>query len=236
MRDPYLYKDINVLRNLANIKDEKLLQKAEADITDITMCYVYNIKYLKFDVETLCDIHKTIFGFIYDWAGEFRIIQIVKYEPVLGGLSVDYTHPKDIKKELNSVMKEINKLKVTANNKKEIVFKLIRIIAAIWKIHPFREGNTRTVVAFSILLARHLGFTVDHNILKQNSSYVRNSFVMASIGIYSKFEYLDRIFFDTILHEDINEIYKENNNSSKYETIGNYNIKDYKEQPHEYKK
>ena len=59
---------------------------------------------------------------------------------------------------------------------------------------------------------------------------------MASIGIYAKFDYLDRIFFDAILHEDINEIYKENNNSSKYETIVNYNIKDYKEQPHEYKK
>ena len=49
MRDPYLYKDIIFLRNLTNIKDANLPQKAEADITNITMSYVYNIKYSKFD-------------------------------------------------------------------------------------------------------------------------------------------------------------------------------------------
>jgi cell filamentation protein len=88
---------------------------------------------------------------------------------------------------------------------------------------------------FSILLARHLGFTVDHNILKQNSSYVRNSLVMASNGIYSKFDYLDRIFFDAILHEDISDIDNINNLSSKYESIEIYNVKDYKDQQHEYR-
>ena len=43
-------------------------------------------------------------------------------------------------------------------------------------------------------LAKHLGFEVDYSILKENASYVRNSLVMASNGIYSKFEYLERIF------------------------------------------
>ena len=31
MRDPYLYDDVNVLKNLADIKDSELLRKAEAD-------------------------------------------------------------------------------------------------------------------------------------------------------------------------------------------------------------
>lgn len=34
MRDPYLYDDVNVLKNLAGIKDAELLRKAEADITE----------------------------------------------------------------------------------------------------------------------------------------------------------------------------------------------------------
>ena len=59
---------------------------------------------------------------------------------------------------------------------------------------------------------------------------------MASNGIYSKFEYLERIFYDAILHENIDDLDIEKNKISKYETIGNYNIIDYKEQPHEYKK
>ena len=31
MRDPYLYDDVNVLKNLADIKDSELLRKAEAN-------------------------------------------------------------------------------------------------------------------------------------------------------------------------------------------------------------
>lgn len=57
MRDPYFFDDVNVLKNVGNIKDLKLLQKAETDITNISMHYVYNIKYTKFDIDTLCDIH-----------------------------------------------------------------------------------------------------------------------------------------------------------------------------------
>lgn len=58
---------------------------------------------------------------------------------------------------------------------------------------------------------------------------------MASNGIYSKFEYLGKIFIDAILHEDISDIDNINNQSSKYESIENYNVKDYKEQQHEYR-
>ena len=67
-----------------------MLVKAEADTTNLAMLAIYNHKYDKFDTKTLLDIHFTIFGQIYDWTGEFRTIQIVKYEDVLGGDSVRY--------------------------------------------------------------------------------------------------------------------------------------------------
>ena len=111
MRDPYLYDDADILKNRANIKDSELLRKAEADITNLAMTALYTQQYDKFNTDTLCDIHRTIFGQIYDWAGEFRTIQMVKYEEVLGGDTVRYAAPKDIKKELNATMKEISKLK-----------------------------------------------------------------------------------------------------------------------------
>lgn len=90
MRDPYLYDDVNVLKNRANIKDAELLKRTEADITNLAMSAVYECDYDKFNTNTLCDIHKNIFGQIYDWAGEFRTIQIVKCEEVLGGDTVRY--------------------------------------------------------------------------------------------------------------------------------------------------
>lgn len=55
--------------------------------------------------------------------------------------------------------------------------------------------------------------------LKTHSAYVRNALVGASKGIYSKHEYLERIFAD-----------------GNYESIGEYKIKDYVERPHGYVK
>lgn len=234
MRDPYLYNDADVLINLADIKDTKLLRRAEADITNLTMAGIYNLKYSKFDTQTLQDIHKKIFGQIYAWAGEFRTIQIVKYEDVLGGDTVRYAHPSEIKKQLTDVMKEVGKLKRTGDNDRDIIFRLVRIIATIWQIHPFREGNTRSVIIFAVLLANSLGFDVDHTLFKTNAAYVRNALVWGSQGIYSKYEYLENIFYDAILHEDENELSPNEIRTSKYETIGGYNVKDYKERPHEY--
>lgn len=236
MRDPYLYDDVDILKNLANIKDHDLLSRAEADITNLSMLAVYNQSYKVFDTKTLQDIHSSIFGQIYDWAGEFRTIQIAKYEDVLGGDTVRYTFPKQIKKELDDVMKEVKKLKKTDSNDKDIVFRLERIIATIWQIHPFREGNTRTCIVFAVLLAKHLGFEVNHVLFKTHSAYVRNSLVWASQGIYSKHEYLERIFADAILGDSIDEDDVSATVAGNYESIGEYKVKDYVERPHEYVK
>lgn len=236
MRDPYLYDDVDILKNLANIKDCDLLSRAEADITNLSMLAVYNQFYKVFDTKTLQDIHLNIFGQIYDWAGEFRTIQIVKYEDVLGGDTVRYTFPKQIKKELDAVMKEVKKLKRTEKNDKDIIFRLERIIATIWQIHPFREGNTRTCIVFAVLLAKHLGFEVNHELFNTHSAYVRNALVWASQGIYSKHEYLERIFSDAILGNRLNEDDVSATVAGNYESIGEYKIKDYVERPHEYVK
>jgi len=236
MRDPYLYPDINVLINRAGIKDSEVLRKAEADITNLAMTGIYDKGYEKFNAETLCDIHRMIFGQIYEWAGEFRTIQIVKYEEVLGGDTVRYAYPAEIKKQLNDTMKEITKLKRSGDNDRDIVFRLVRIICAIWQIHPFREGNTRSVIVFAVLLAKKLGFEVDHELFRVNSSYVRNALVWGAQGIYSKYEYLERIFFDAILHEASNKEELQAKEAEKYERIGDYKVKDYIERPHEYVK
>ena len=236
MRDPYLYDDVDILKNLANIKDHDLLSRAEADITKLSILAVYNQSYKVFDTKTLQDIYSNIFGQIYDWAGEFRTIQIAKYEDVLGGDTVRYTFPKQIKKELDAVMKEVKKLKRTDSNDKDIVFRLERIIATIWHIHPFREGNTRTCIVFAVLLAKHLGFEVNHELFKTHSAYVRNALVWASQGIYSKHEYLERIFADAILGDSLNEDDVSTTVAGNYKSIGEYKVKDYVERPHEYVK
>ena len=234
MRDPYLYDDADVLKNLAGIKDADLLRKAEADITNLAMAGIYNRQYEKFDTETLKDIHRTIFGQIYEWAGEFRTIQMIKPEDVLGGDTVRYAYPKEIKKQLAASMKEVAKLRRNGENDREIVFRMVRIIAQIWQTHPFREGNTRSVIVFAVLLAKSLGFEVEHELFRVHASYVRNALVWASQGIYSKYEYLERIFYDASLGEGTEQETVGGSSGGKYERIGDYKVSDYKERPHQY--
>ncbi len=134
-------------------------------------------------------------------------------------------------------MKEIAKLKRTGKNDRDVVFRMVRIICAIWQTHPFREGNTRSIIVFAVLLAKHLRFEADHELFRVNSSYVRNALVWGAQGIYSKHEYLERIFFDAFLHENVQDTeQKAEEKNGQYEKIGDYKVKDYVERTHEYVK
>jgi len=111
MRDPYLYDDVPVLKNLLGIKDAKLLEQAEADITSVRLLVVDGaVQSMTFDLPHLLAIHKHIFGDIYEWAGKIRIIPIAKGERVLGGDTVRYSHPDNIEGDCISVLKKLNEI------------------------------------------------------------------------------------------------------------------------------
>ncbi len=69
------YPDSDVLINKYNIRDKELLEKFEIqkvfakllglDVKPTRIAYTY-------DVEHLLNIHKYLFGDIYEWAGTFR--------------------------------------------------------------------------------------------------------------------------------------------------------------------
>ena len=232
MRDPYLYDDVQVLRNLGDIRDADELRRAEGDITRHTMAMVYVHRFSKFNQETLCEIHRIIFDNLFEWAGDYRTISVIKHEEVLGGDTVRYTHPKNIKKELGEAANEITKLR-KRDAKHELLWRLVRITARIWQIHPFRDGNTRAVISFIVLLSAHLGIELNYSLFEKHAAYVRNALVWASQGMYSKYEYLERIFFDAAgLQSESGEA--ETGIPKDYTHIEGYYVADYKEQPHVY--
>ena len=232
MKDPYLYEDVPVLKNMGNIKNADELKNAEGDITKFTMPTVYAQKFTRFNTDTICEIHRIIFDSLYEWGGEFRTIPIMKREEILGGDIVRYAYPDQIKKELDETSKEIAKLK-KSEDKKNLVFKLVRITAKLWQSHPFRDGNTRTIISFAVLLAEHLGIKIDHVLFEKNAAYVRNSLVWSAQGIYSKFEYLENIFYGAagIENTDTDSAAA---TPGDYTKIGDYDVADYKETPHIY--
>ena len=54
-------------------------------------------------------------------------------------------------------------------------------IAELWRIHPFREGNTRTIMTFMTQFASEHGFTLDYNLFTNNPEFVLKSLVVAHI-------------------------------------------------------
>lgn len=200
MKDYYLYDDVPVLKNKLGIKDEELLNKAESDITYIKLLDVDDkICGNKFDYKRLKAIHKYIFGDIYEWAGKERVIPMVKGERVLGGDTVRYSIPGCIENDAGTVIENINTVKWNELTIEETAEKFSKLIANLWQVHPFREGNTRTVMTFATQFAESHGFKMNKVLLKENADYVRDALVKASDGPYSEYQYLIRIIKDAIL-------------------------------------
>lgn len=87
MGDPYVYLHTDILKNLANIQNEKELSCMEAEYTSLRLAELVTKESAShFDFVTLCDMHYYIFQDIYEWAGKIRVINIEKSEPALGGI------------------------------------------------------------------------------------------------------------------------------------------------------
>lgn len=203
MSDIYLYDDTPVLRNKLEIRDEKTLDLIEAEQSRQNMMLLYEQGFEDFSPEGLCRIHRVLFGDIYEWAGKYRLINIEKRERLLAGRSVWYSNDVDISGDLDAAFDAIHKLDWKQMTRDEFVHALARCFPKLWQVHPFREGNTRTVVMMMTFFVEHFGYYMDQELMAASSGYVRDSFVMASLDQYSEYEHLERILMDAVCDEPI---------------------------------
>lgn len=206
MRDLYLYDDCPVLKNKLGIKNQKELDAAEADYV------VYRLKQLvvhplkgDYDYRHLLQMHFFIFQDLYDWAGQQRKLNIFKEEPVLGGLSVDYSDMMDIAKDATCVLTEMVSKDWKNMDTKNKSLEFADSLAKLWKVHCFREGNTRTVITFCCQYADEKICLINRKLFEKHSEYVRTALVAYNavfddLGDLSKKEYLLKIVEDSMKH------------------------------------
>ena len=149
-----------------------------------------------YDVEHVVNIHKYLFGDIYEWAGSFRKENLYKSERVLSGGSAEYADYHEIENCLEKLLKEYADIDWTRTMKKGDV--LSDFLLALWSIHPFREGNTRTSITFLWHYLKGKGVDFQVALLRNNPMYVRDFLVMAN---YDQKEYLRRIISDALQDE-----------------------------------
>lgn len=192
INDPYTYED-GTLKNKLNIRDHQELRKAEADIGFLKLINVDSVKSDKLNEELLRDIHHHIFENIFEWAGEYRTVPVYKTELVIPGISLRYADVGSIGKELRKQMIELNMTEWDLDNIDKLAYTFARKIAVMWKIHPFRDGNTRTFLSFAYIFAKENGFPFDMELFTKELNRkhdedgkvinysVRDRFVLASL-------------------------------------------------------
>ena len=140
-KSKYTY-DNGVLKNKLNITSQEELEKAEKIITTVKLAELFKmpIDDNKFDAEHYYSIHKFLFDGIYDFAGKVRNDNIYK--------SYSFCLPQYIHPCLVDTLKKANKDMYNISNEDELIDFLAYYYIELDTIHPFREGNGRTLREF----------------------------------------------------------------------------------------
>lgn len=183
-KDIYTYTDApEVLINNFNIKNEDKLDKIEKTLVSLNISNIKNYPDGIYNITHLKKIHRYLFKEIYPWAGEIRGISIRKNDSI-------FCKPQLIIRSYNSLYKKIRKDKFLKNIKAEHLYKSLAYYhGKLSIIHPFREGNGRTIRAFLYIMVKK-----NHNIeLNYNSvskKQINNASIDAQNNNYSSMEEL----------------------------------------------
>jgi cell filamentation protein len=164
--DPYCFPGTNVLRNLPGILDRTTLEQYESIHAAIAVDELYDNPPARTDLPHLKYIHRTLFGKVYPWAGETRrdLGRMTKTRE--SGSVVLYGDSAFVDTELARVFSLLHAEKYL----KDLPIDHFALRAAWFygeldAIHPFREGNSRTLRLFFHGVAHNAGYLADWRIL-----------------------------------------------------------------------
>lgn len=153
--DPYLDAASGVLRNRLGITDPEQLGRVEAGLSAAALADL-GVRSLPggYDLAHLQAFHREIFGDLYPWAGEVRVVAIAKSHmfclpQYIGAYAAKVVEALAGERYLRGLARD------------EFVDRVTHYFAEFNAIHPFWEGNGRTQRAFFGQLAREAGWPID---------------------------------------------------------------------------
>lgn len=140
--DDYLIEGTNVLKNKFNIrkKEELDIKEQEDVIIKLTLLHLDPILN-ECSFKALKDIHKNVFGDLYYFAGKVRTCTLSKN-------GYNFLEPENIEKEAAEIIEQYSNKIDEVNSVGELAFVLAPFYYDLIRIHPFREGNGRTIREF----------------------------------------------------------------------------------------
>lgn len=170
------YEGTTCLINKFGITDETKLSEVQADITFAKASKLEeNPIDGKFDIEHYKAIHRYLFEDLYDWAGQFRTINISKK-------GTKFVKTDELE---NLCVKCFDRIK-SSNYFRNISFEsfvenIVDLYCTLNMLHPFREGNGRTERIFIAQLIRLNGYDIDFSEI--DSDYMIIATIQAAQGV-----------------------------------------------------
>ena len=152
----------------------------EADKVSARMIAIINTPGFRLSPEYYLGLHKQIFDGVFPHAGKIRDVELTKREWVLDWDTVEYELSCMIEKSLAYDFDNEKKFKYRGLSEDAFVEHFASFISGIWQIHPFREGNTRTVALFAIKYLKSMRHDVTNDLFAEKSWYFRNALVRAN--------------------------------------------------------
>ena len=138
----YFWPGTNVLKNKLNIYDKEKLKKKETELSFYRQVELMeNPIRGNFDIVHLQCIHQYLFQDIYDFAGKFRNVDIEKN-------ACSFVKWQEIGVRLQNEFELMNNDLTKVINVYDFAEHLAKYYVEITYIHPFREGNGRSIREF----------------------------------------------------------------------------------------
>lgn len=151
--DTYCYEGSSVLKNIPGLRNQSALDEFEVIAT--TQRSDEPLPEGVLDAVHYRSLHHHLFQDVYLWAGTYRATRTHK-----GGSS--FCYPEHIESQMNELFATLeNRNFLFGLSRDQFVKEIARFLGMLNAIHPFREGNGRTQMAFVTLLADRAGHPLD---------------------------------------------------------------------------
>lgn len=160
--EDYLYPPneagIQVLRNKQGLTDYTEAFNSERQLTGLRQFELGARPELvarTFDVDHWKAIHRHVFQDVYEWAGEFRTVNI-------GKDGHGFAPESQLEEYANEILGQVRAANMFAGRDRAgVVDGLMNTLQAVNIIHPFREGNGRSQRVLTEHIAQHAGYILD---------------------------------------------------------------------------
>lgn len=157
----------SALVNKLGIKDQRLLEKAEALYAELAIAQGLPKAALALTPKGLKLMHKAMFDEVYEWAGEYR--------DYTTGRGLPFCVPDYIESSLNKLYQQLNQQLDNIINHDMSHEELIKAVAFFMgelnAVHPFIDGNGRTQRMVLAIIAQKAGYYIDVTGLNQKDWY-----------------------------------------------------------------